>query len=331
MRQRTAVLFGLLLVASGAGASVTFEHPYNDGAVVMLWQANYTAAQIDAILARAVQAGVRAVEVPVFGCQSTITSADVGSCTLGSYAQELLIIQRAVAAGLPVSVLPIVGTPQWDWRGTFDPTDSAGWFKTYETWLTQVAKDVLAAGASELIAGSEFKILYEKYPSQWSALLHDLRPVFPGPLVVTGNWDELNYPFWGDSDAIGISVYFPLTTSSGTPAQSDLNNAWAKERTQLLALATKYSKPLYFTEVGYNNTTAAALTPWGPPTGGAPQDLALQAQCFTALQSAWAGDKTLVRANVWAVGDPSTPSAFDFLNTPSEAILTAFFAARAAL
>lgn len=314
--------------------TVSFSRPYHDGAVVVLWETNYTQAQLDAIIARAIQAGVRTLEVPVFGCQSNITSSDVGACELGSRAQELLLVQRAAAAGLNVSVLPIVATPTWDWRGLFNPTDVAGWFQSYEAWLTQLAKDVRAAGASELIAGSEFKILYQ-YGTQWSQLLRDLRSVFTGPLIVTANWDNFNYTFWGDSDAIGVSSYFPLTTSSsGSPSQDDLDAAWKKIKSQLLAVGKKWDRPLYFTEVGYNSTTSAALTPWGSQPGDT-EDLSLQAECFAAMQSAWATEKNLVRANVWAIGDPSLEGngqpTFDFIGTPSESVLSSFFAARAGL
>lgn len=305
-----------------------FTQPQHDGFVLVLSQQDYTDAEISALLDRVRATGADHLEIPLFGCQSTIHSSDVGDCKPSNRAPVMKVGQAAVASGLAVTLLPIVITPTWDWRGLFDPDDVAGWFRTYTAWMDTVVQDAITLNSPELIAGTEFKLLYQ-HTDEWKALLTHLRGVFPGPLVVTANWDLLDYGFWDEVDAIGVSAYFPLSTKPD-PAQDVLDAAWLAERTKLLQLSSKWNRPLHFTEVGYTSSTAAAATPWTYGSTDTP-DPALQARCFDAFRKTWTGQKGLVRANVWATSDSagSDPAmSFDPLGKPAEAVLRQLFAER---
>jgi hypothetical protein len=302
--------------------------PDHDGFVLVLWKQDYSDSEISALLDRIRATGTDMLEIPLFGCQSTIHSSDVADCKPSNRDYVMKLGKAAIAKGFAVTLLPIVITPKWEWRGLFDPDDVASWFKNYTAWMDTVAWDALTLGSPELIAGSEFKALY-KHTAEWKALLTHLRASFPGPLVVTANWDELTYDFWDEADAIGISTYYPLSTKPD-PAQDVLDAAWQAQRAKLLQLSAKWNRPLHFTEVGYTSSTAAAATPWTYSSTDTP-DPALQARCFDAFRKAWTGQKALVRANVWAVGDPSAPDSamsFDPLGKPAEAVLRQLFAER---
>lgn len=339
-RLRQGVFYGIGLLAASAffcapdaaRASTRdprpFMKPYHDGFVLMLWKQDYSDSNLSAILAKVRATGAEMLEIPVFGCQSTIHSSDVADCPNSNRPFAMKVGKAAVAQGLSVTFLPIVITPQWDWRGTFDPDDVAAWFKNYTAWMDTIAWDSITLGSPELIAGSELKLLY-KNTQQWKDLLTHLRGSFPGPLVVTANWDDLDYGFWDEADAIGVSTYFPLSTKKD-PAQSILDSSWRSLRTKLLQVSKQWNRPLHFTEIGYTSSTAAAATPWAYTSTDTP-DSALQARCFDAFRKTWTGQKALVRASVWGVSDPDAPDnamSFDPLGKPAEVVLKRLFAER---
>jgi hypothetical protein len=336
--------FLFLLFASQALARspVPFTQPGSDGFVFVLWS-DYTDQAINAFLARIKATGAQSLIIPLFGCQSSITSSDVGSCDLmeAQFSDRIFgsvishsrensehIAELAIQAGFQTTFLPIVATPHWDWRGLFAPTDVAGWFASYEVWIKGVAADATRLGMKELIVGSEFSKLYG-YASQWNALLSDMHQVFGGPLIVTVNWGMLDYGFWDQADAIGISEYYPLTTLD-SPAASDLAAGAQSVKSTILAAGKKYQRPVYLTEVGFPSTVNAAKIPWTATSTDA-TDPTLQAQCFQAFSDAWSGESQLVRANFWATGDLTSSDynySYEILGKPAEEVVKSFFAAR---
>ncbi|HUP57227.1 MAG TPA: hypothetical protein VM598_07220, partial [Bdellovibrionota bacterium] len=223
--------------------------------------------------------------------------------------------------------LPIVLTPGSVWRGYFDPTDVDGWFASYTKWLEGVAQDAIELGSTELVVGSEFKPIY-RHTEHWRRLLRHMRGVFPGPLIVTANWDEFDYGFWDEADAIGVSAYFPLSIVPN-PTQEMLDRGWQGHRERLKKVADKWKRPLHMTEVGYSSSSTTAATPWTIGEGAVP-DAPLQARCFMAFAKAWVDQPWMVRATVWSTGDPAGDHSMsgDPLGKPAEAILRAFFQAR---
>jgi hypothetical protein len=311
-------LISLLASSAFARAPVPFSNPGADGFVFVLW-GDYTDAAVNTMLDRIKITGAKSLTIPLFGCQSSLTSSDVGSCDLlaakikNNLLLNLLAHSRensehiaalAIQAGFQTTFLPIVATPKWDWRGYFNPTDVPGWFASYETWLKGVAADAAALGMKELIVGSEFSLLYA-YSSQWSALLSDMHQVFSGPLIVTVNWGMLDYGFWDQADAIGISEYYPLTALDN-PQASDLEQGAESVKNTIMAVSKKYKRPIYLTEVGFPSTVNAAKIPWTATSTDA-VDYALQAECFQAFSDAWMSESALARMSVWATGDDSGP------------------------
>lgn len=184
----------------------------------------------------------------------------------------------------------------------------------------------------ELVVSSENTILY-RYEARWKKVLAEVRTVFDGPLILTVNWDDTAHGFWSDADAIGVSAYFPLSLSPN-PSQEELDAAWKARHDEFTALSLNWHRPIHFTEVGYASVTSAARTPWQ----GVPEDLSdldLQARCYEAFRKAWAGDRNLVRANIWATEaeDPALSDylfSFETIGKPAEQVLRRFFGTRAA-
>lgn len=321
-------------------AAMQFGDAYRDGVVLVLW-ANYSPEQINGFLDRILETGTDHVTIPVFGCQSDIHSSDVGSCevrlqTAGTIhgnrpfaGQPFLAAELAVQKGFKVTFLPIVVTKNWEWRGFFDPKDVDGWFRTYTAWITELAKRAQELGSTEFVAGTEFSNLYRQ-TERWKKVLREIRKHFHGPVVVTVNWGDIDHGFWDEADAIGVSAYYPVSHEKD-PSQDELDRGWAKIRKDLLAASKKYRRPLHLTEIGYTSTSHAAKMPWATPEPGEGPDLALQSRLYEAFRKAWETDRTLVRTNMWATGNPeddNPPLGFEFINKPAENQIREFFAAR---
>jgi hypothetical protein len=299
--------------------------------VFALWGASYSTEQLDSMFQRLKKAGTRHIEVVFTGCQTDIHSSDVDGCQLRDWSFMVSVLDRSIANGFDTTILPLMVTAHYEWRGFFDPTDVDTWFKNYTRWILKVAALAESRKLKEQVIGTEYKIL-QKYESQWRSVITEVRKVYHGPLIYTGNWDQLDVPFWDAVDAVGISAYFPLSTEKDPP-QADLNKAWAELKTKLLALAAKWNRPLHMTEVGYVSGATTAATPWHTPAGDIP-DEPLQMRCFEAFRQAWKGEKNLVRASVWATSGPESAGvdvSADPVGRQAEATLNAFFQERAGL
>lgn len=311
-----------------ARPAVPFTDERHDGYVLALWDEDIPADALEALFARLKGNGARHVTIPVFGCQTDPASADVGSCEVASRARALDLARAARDHGFGTSFLPIVAGKRWEWRGEFEPEDRAAWFESYTRWIVQLAREALEVGASELIVATELTRLYRR-TKEWSDVLVEVRRVFPGPLVVTVNWSDLDTGFWDDADAIGVSAYFPLS-SHAAPTQDDLDAGWRRIRDGILGVARKHRRPVHISEIGYPSMTHAAQRPWDGKTSS-PPDPDLQARCFEAFRRAWEGVRELVRVNVWAAGDPRRvdPRGFDISGKPAEAVIGRMFQERA--
>lgn len=316
--------------------------PYNDGYIPVLWHWNASTpdTQFNTILDRLAHSPSRNLTFPVIGCQSTITSDDIGDCAAQAPETMFHLAKLAQNRGFKVTFLPIMMTVTWQWRGFFDPARPAEWFKNYEAWLLGILSRARAMGLrpQEFIAGTEFVKLY-RYEAQWSALIANLRQHFNGPITLTANWDSLDHGFWRDTDSIGVSAYFPLFRDiTRRPTQTELTQAWVEIRDRLLALSRKYSKPIHLTEIGYTASPLTAVKPWEPVSleyqqSGATPDYALQAMCYRAFFETWkdVGAAALARVNFWSVGDLSVPSEawnHNVLGTPAFEITEAWLARR---
>lgn len=345
------VLFSLFAVATTAGTALArtptpFPHPHQDGFVLVLWT-DYSDTAINGYLDRIKNSGSPSVTLPFFGCQTSITSADVGSCQVRRAAftdaavtnilsrqndTAIHIARLAIAKGLSPIFLPIIATPRWDWRGVFDPTDPQAWFASYTAWMQIVAKQAHDLGMDELIVASEFSKLY-RYSDQWKTFLNTIRRSFSNPLIVTVNWGKLDYGFWDQADAIGISEYYPLTDVD-SPTQDDLDQGALSVKATILAAASKYNRPIFLTEVGFPSTSACGKEPWQVSSSDA-SDWTLQANCFDAFRKAWQNETQLAHAGFWATGDYSTdtqyPLSYEVFGKPAEKIIEEFFAERSHL
>jgi len=260
------------------------------------------------------------------GCQTSLTSSDLGACVKQDRAELLETARLAIEAGFGVSFLPILITDNWEWRGFFEPRDVDAWFRAFDTWVGELAAQSEELGAPELVVATEMNRLY-RHVDQWRRTLALARSRFSGPVVITANWDDLNHDILAEADALGVSAYFPLA-SSDDPSQEELDRAWGALKGRLLSAADRIQLPLHITEVGYQSARGAARTPWSAPADAA-VDFDLQARCYEAFRRAWRGESRLARVSFWATGgEPDSPGlerSFEPLGKPAEGVAAAFF------
>src|SRR5207248_692855 len=104
-------------------------------------------------------------------------------------------IRDARAAGLGVTLFPIVRlsaprTPA-EWRGTLEPRDRVAWWRSYRARLVELARLAARERVAVLSIGSELSTLDGAGDrAAWAATVAELRRVFHGALLYSGNWDH---------------------------------------------------------------------------------------------------------------------------------------------
>ena len=73
------------------------------------------------------------------------------------------------------------------------------------------------------------------------------------PNVTAVNW-------WDAVDLIGVSAYFPLSSSTN-PSLDELKNSWYPIMETLKKTSEKYNKPVVSSEIGYASYDDAAKSP----------------------------------------------------------------------
>lgn len=140
------------------------------------------------------------------------------------------------------------------------------WFSDYRDFILHFAKIAEKGKMEALCIGTELLIPSTRFPDRWLHIIEEIRKVYSGNLTYAANFykEYEGITFWGALDAIGIQGYFPISTDHN-PSKSDLLKAWAPHISRMEAVHRKYGKPIIFTEIGYKNTSDAAIEPWTWP------------------------------------------------------------------
>ncbi len=256
-----------------------------------------------------------------------------------------------------------------DWRSFYNPANPAAFFTSYQSMIVAVAQVAQTNGATMLCIGVELdQLAGPAYLTYWEDIITAVRAVFSGTLVYSANWDAAISPwqgqhglpagtgdlttqvsFWSALDFVGIDEYAPLS-DKGSPVLADLIAGWTQVPSDATALAVtgnqslisyfdgvagKIGKPLFFTEIGYESASDAALEPAGSATNI--YDPALQANLYAAFFDAWksGGNGTLTGVLFWnwdpnaAEVGPGNGANFSPQALPAQRVVTAAFTGRA--
>jgi hypothetical protein len=206
-------------------------------------------------------------------------------------------IRQAHGLGLRVLLIPHIYPWDWSWRGEMNPGGGPGgtvqgwesWFASYRTYLLNWADVAREEGVEMLSIGVEFKTASWRFRHDFVLLASEVRERYPGLLVYSANWDEVDeVGFWHAVDVIGLNAFYPLSQLEEPDPDDMLRNASAFADT-LGYLSCIHGKPVIFTEVGFKSLTDSYREPWIWPEdlGDVPADDGMQALLFDVTFSAY--------------------------------------------
>lgn len=249
----------------------------------------------------------------------------------------LYFLESANSMGIPVfmKVLVTTGDMENGWMYV-NPENPELWFQTYEYLLFEfIELGKQAGGLAGISIGTELYTLSKQYPSNWNALIQDIRGVYDGSLSYAALITEIKtIPFWNLLDVIGIDAYLPLNRTVGdvSPSVEDMTTlalfyynriyAWQQE--------SGYGNiPIYFTETGFSSYTGVAASPWLDPddscdgfvSNSTAQQYAYEA-LFGAIQNSKLGVEGIFLFHL------DLPSNSDYYGPPSNPVWACGFSPR---
>ncbi len=165
-----------------------------------------------------------------------------------------------------------------------NPTDKAAWFASWQTAVATLAKEFPHSWGL-YVASNLVKI--EDQSASWIALVKHLRTVYHGQIIYRTQWwataawapetlaayrAKLDNPLFGAVDVIGIAAYFELSEAIA-PTEADIKHALRSttvfDRKQdvfaeVMALHSKWHKPIFFGELSCPALDFGAQNPWDP-------------------------------------------------------------------
>jgi hypothetical protein len=182
--------------------------------------------------------------------------------------QLVNLLWHARARGMRTMLMPIVllSDPQEDeWRGKIQPMDWDRWWQSYRATIDHFVQVAVESRADVFCVGSEL-LSTESQTERWIELIGHVRRKFSGVLTYSTNWDHFQVPqFWPQLDVIGMTGYFDLTSAARDPQNprfDELCERWRQIRSEVLALAQRFNRPLLFAEIGYPSLPWALKDPW---------------------------------------------------------------------
>jgi len=167
------------------------------------------------------------------------------------------------ALGMKVMLKPHVDLLDEEARTNIIPSDE--WFDSYKAFIMHHAEIAAKYNVELFCIGTELSnTTTAKWKERWSDIISSIRKVYKGPITYAANWDEYEtVSFWNDVDYIGMDAYFPLTNMNNPPKE-ELIKAWEKHAATLEGWlkANSLTKPIIFTEIGYDTLEGSNKNPW---------------------------------------------------------------------
>jgi hypothetical protein len=222
-------------------------------------------------------------------------------------------IRTAHTLGYRTFVSPLLSVGgKYPWSGSITfpiATQERAWFRNYWTAIAPYVVAADKAGAEEFAIGTEYEQLQQSPAKLWEQLIEKFHQNFRGKLTYNINWSSLwlTIPSWINSpflDAIGVSLYIPLTEKVERLAPTSLPSLWrTKVKRVLDAYSVHSGKPILISEIGYRNSADALYDPWLRTTK-AQVDPAEQAAAYDAALRNVVGDQHIIGIFFWAWSFP---------------------------
>ncbi|MEZ4462980.1 MAG: hypothetical protein R3F43_00315 [bacterium] len=266
---------------------------FQRGVVYSSWDGSYPAEQAwRGHLARFKELGIDALEVLTFAHQPAVDGPEIRADRADF---PVAFITAARAAGFRILLKPHVWSRQFydgsgRWRGSIQMPDAerwAAWFQAYEAFIVAQARQAAALGVEIFSVGLEYVEATRGHDAEWRRVIAAVRAVYPGLLTYSADYNhEIGHiAFWDALDVIGVNGYMKLADED-SPGAVALAIGISPHFVRIGALATRFGKPVLFTEVGFPSVTTAARLPWQWPQGSETVDLDLQARAYGAVLGA---------------------------------------------
>lgn len=241
-------------------------------------------------------------------------------------------LRRLREAGFDIMLLPRIEHPSFfraqepKWRGDISMNSPADWDRfhdNYESMLVDYARLSAEEGVSILALGLEYRVSASRFPDRWRRFAKKVREVFQGRLTYSANWYEEfeEVKFWDALDVIGIGAYFEIADRADADI-GELRRGWRRSiMPRLESLASRYSKPILFTEIGYPTFADAGARPW-EWTDRTDKRLSesQQAACYRALFECLGGRSWFDGVFIWRYyTDPGSVEPWDYTPQGKEA------------
>jgi hypothetical protein len=240
-------------------------------------------------------------------------------------------LQAAEAEGLQTIVEPIV-EPEGTYAGAYAPDDAQAFFDDYEGKVHELSKLGGEHGMDGFVVGASLSHLDgEEYTERWQVMIDDARGHCDCPITYAAeDFDRADAAtgIWEQVDFIGIDFFGALVDEvSDDPAV--LAEAWASRKAKLEALSTKFDKPVWVAELGYESRADQSATSVSAAEGEPSEvsQAALYEAAFRTFRGApwFAGIGWL---ELDGDGAEPKPDDYGFVGKQAERVLRAWHTAR---
>lgn len=269
------------------------------------------------------------VNVPVVINIDNLSSDDM-SVDKSSEDKAITLIKAAKTENINIILEPY----PWIKNGTlietnWKPKDINTFFWNWKTKVLRTLIDDIAVpyNVNALVVASNFDQI-ENSEGYWCDTIDYVRKTFTGLVTYkTNRWDtaiddttsqnayqlKLNNPVFGKVDFISIAAYFELTdnftnsvenlVSSLSATQLKYNNQNRHQNVvqELKNFYLKWSKPVFFGELGFPRRNGASTHPWDPNVTNVPNDME-QANCFEAYKEVFKNQDWVMGFSIFAIG-----------------------------
>lgn len=204
------------------------------------------------------------------------------------------------------------------------------WFEGYLRYVLRYAREAQAAGADAFCVGRELDSTVRLREADWRRVIARVRGEFEGPLTYSANFDSWHdLAFWDALDFIGVSAYFPLSTTPDA-SLAELEAGWDRALAPLEEAHRRWGRPVLLTEAGFPSIPSAARAPWREERTRA--DVWLQARCYEATLRALARRPWIEGSFFWLWERAAQPAFRDpshaIVDKPASFTMARWYAAR---
>lgn len=205
-----------------------------------------------------------------------------GACALINYAKD---------HGLKIMLKPHVWVMGEGWTGDYmlkSEEEWKMWERDFSKYILNHAQVADSLEVEMLCIGTEYRIPAKERATFWRKLIKEIRNEYSGKITYASNWDNYeNISWWDAVDYIGIDSYFPLAEGE-SPSTEEMKKGWEPIKENLKSFSEKCSKPILFTEYGFQSVKGGAGKHWKVNKDIENLDYEVQSKAYEAtFQSLW--------------------------------------------